>query len=224
MNAPMPPGPQLRTDVVDDWNAQFADGRRETEVEVRKVDRDQYVGPFAASTFDQTADHRVRARQHPDGFRQPGDGEPAIVAFEIRAGLAQPVAAETRDAAARITLAERSDERSGVQIARRFAAGNHHRAHAGASVPWAGRASCRRGSRCRPMQIRSGHVEIPKRDEVIAIEAQALQLRRESGRVPHKHHRQSVGCRYVRATRWMSSGVMAFTRSRYVSSSESGKP
>jgi hypothetical protein len=89
------------------------DGRREPEVEVREVDGDQNVGPVAAGAFDQAPDHRERARHHADRFRQ------SVTAtrdsrLQLRASLAQAVAAEPDDMALRVAGAKCGHQRAGV--------------------------------------------------------------------------------------------------------------
>src|SRR5919204_6187238 len=57
VDAPRPPRPDLRADVVNHRDAKPPDLLREPEIEVRKIDDDERVGPLGFSRGDELA-HR----------------------------------------------------------------------------------------------------------------------------------------------------------------------
>ncbi len=122
LHPPGAPGPQLRTDVVDDGNAERPDGGGQPEVEVGEVDGHEDIGTPDAGGVDEPAVHRVRPRQHLQRLGQAGDGEAAIVADEIAAGLPEAFAPEAEQLDRRILAAQRcgsAPRRTGRRTPRR---------------------------------------------------------------------------------------------------------
>ena len=124
------PRPQLRADVVDHRDPERVDRGGEPKIEVGEIDRDKDVGTRGPGQVHQPAVHRVGARQHAQDLGEPGDGDAAVVAGQLRAGRRQPLAAEPDDARARRLRLQRLGERAGIQIAGRLAARHHHGCHA----------------------------------------------------------------------------------------------
>ncbi len=132
LHASWPPGPELRADVVHDGDPELPERACQPEVEVRKVDRDEDVGPFLSRARDKAAIDAVGARQHTGSLDQPGHRQPAEIGCQACAGSPEPITAESCDGHTWLLEAELRRKRRRIQIAGRLAAGDHH-AHGGRS-------------------------------------------------------------------------------------------
>ena len=198
LDAPRPPRPELRADVIHDRYAQPVDGGRQPEVEVGKVDGDEDVRAFAHA---RGATSRRYIPYDGGSTRMasvsPVTAKPAVVADQRRAGGSQPLAAEAADSARGIAaqqFAPRARRRTGRRTPRRrksspcsccrrrpTAAGAPRRARGADAV-------ARRRRKSAAVRSRSGRF-----DDLEVAEADALQLLDEALRVAHEHDRQPIG-------------------------------
>ena len=125
LHPPRPPGPQLRTDVVDDGNAELAQRVREAEIEIGIVDGDEHIGLQRRRVGDHPAVDAVRARQHARDFQEAGHRQPFEVRHQARARAPELLAAEAGDHGRGIDLEDLAREGAGVHVAGRLAAGDH---------------------------------------------------------------------------------------------------
>ena len=116
------PGPDLRADVIDDRHAELLDGRREAEIEVGRIDDDERVGTLGARRRDQAAQCGKRTRHFRNRFRQPGDGDVAIVVDQAAPGGFELRAAEAGDGQRWLERAQLAGQRAGIEIAGGFTA------------------------------------------------------------------------------------------------------
>ena len=70
------PGPHLRAHVVDDRDTEAVNGLEELEVEVGKVDGDEYIRAPLGGDARETPEHGVRSRDDAQRLGQPGHRQP----------------------------------------------------------------------------------------------------------------------------------------------------
>ena len=131
LHAAGPPRPQLRADVIDHRHAEPLDGAHQAEIEIRVVNHDQRVRLASPRGFGQEPQHAPRARQHGQGFGEPGHRQAMKVGDQFGAGGLQPFTAETEHFEVGFTATQGGDQRAGVEIARRLAARDHETCHRG---------------------------------------------------------------------------------------------
>jgi hypothetical protein len=118
------PCPDLRADVIHDWNSERLDPAREPEIEIREVDDDQRVRTIRTGPGHQPPQRRVRSRNFPEGLGQAGDRHTPIVFENRTARGAEGGASHASDGDLRIDPVQLAHECAGVQIAGRLAAGD----------------------------------------------------------------------------------------------------
>ena len=116
------PGPDLGADVIDDRHAEPFDLRRETKVEVRRVEDNERIGTLGARGGDEAAERRQRSRHLGNGFGQSGDRDVAVVVDDASAGRLELRSAQAGNRQRRIERPQLARERAGIQIAGRFPA------------------------------------------------------------------------------------------------------
>ena len=207
-DAPGPPRPELRADVVDDRECPSrADRRQQAEIEVRKIDGDEHVRPpVRAPTRRQSSAACATTAAARTALRRARDGESAVVADEVGAGGGQAAAAEAarprrRGSSARRARvsapAYRSPDASPHDTSTRRPAPRGRRPGVGDGrlTPVA------RPPRRRPAERRRIEVEVGERDAFVVGEAQPLELIDECRRVADEHDRQLVGLQQRRDRR-----------------------
>ena len=75
----------------------FLDRRRETEIEVGKIDQDERVRLLGARGLHQPVEGRERFGEHAERLDEPGHAEAAVVGEQLSAARHQPLAAKPED-------------------------------------------------------------------------------------------------------------------------------
>ena len=123
----LPPGPDLRADVVDDAEPRAMKLLRQTKIEVWPVDQDHDIGSPVEGGSEESLQRAVQPPNAPDDVGNADDVHVLDVDENIDAARPQLLAAAPEDVDRPRDLAQRIDERGGVAIAGRLT-GDDHRA------------------------------------------------------------------------------------------------
>src|SRR6266478_2210558 len=125
-HAPRAPGPKLRADVIDVFNAAAFEFSREAEMEAGKIGEDG-ESRFAARGFGDESAHGADERgKVAEDFGDAEDGDFGIVGDDVDAGGAHLRAAHAEDFEIGALL-ERGGEASGVHVSAGFTGGKQKR-------------------------------------------------------------------------------------------------
>lgn len=125
-DAPRPPGPKLRTDVIDIANAERAELAREAEMKAREIGEDGEGGFAAASFRDEAAHGANERRKMAENFRNANDGDFGVVGNDVNAGGAHLRATHAKERDVHAFLQSRG-ETGGVHVPGSFAGGDEER-------------------------------------------------------------------------------------------------
>ena len=99
--------------------------REEIEIEAREVDGHEDIRPFGLGRRNEASIHRVHLGKDAHDLGEPSHRQSGEVADQPGTGRLHPLTTEPEDRGGRFASAEFSDERGGVEIAGRLAAGDH---------------------------------------------------------------------------------------------------
>src|ERR1700682_2056421 len=85
-HAPRPPGPELRADVVDVFNATAFEFAGEAQVEAGKIGEDRKGGLAALGLADEATHGANERRQMAEDFGDASDGDFGVVGDDVDAG------------------------------------------------------------------------------------------------------------------------------------------
>src|ERR1700687_2119508 len=85
-HAPRPPGPELRADVVDVFNATAFEFAGEAQVEAGKIGEDRKGGLAALGLADEATHGANERRQMAEDFGDANDGDLGVVGDDVDAG------------------------------------------------------------------------------------------------------------------------------------------
>ena len=123
-HAALTPGPDLRSDEIEDRDAHFFEMTGEAEVEIGIVCEDGGGGRMGAGVAEEFAVLGVDAWEVSDDFGETDDGKAGGVDDGLNALCLEFGAGATEEMGVGEGFTERGDERGGVHVARGFTGGD----------------------------------------------------------------------------------------------------
>ena len=138
VDAPGPPGPELRADVEEHGDPPRARLGSEHQVEIGQVDAHEHVGRLVAQQPQESAVEADHGEQPPEHRGEADDRELVRLAVEAQAGPTQLLAADAEGLRAGIERPELLEDARAIDVRARLADDHHHPRAAAGRQPRAG--------------------------------------------------------------------------------------